>query len=471
MSKIGGFIFIFDEYKRRSEILEHLRRSKTFTDAVSVKDWGTIREAICLLSFDGDTFSHLAVAKGGRKFVTFKRVVEFSHIIELRQLSIADVEERLPKSLQHHFVRMSQGMGQPVPLPTWRNVMKTVKGLRPELAEVIARLEALVERGPESFTGNAYEILAQEKDAVATALSLFGNTRRTELVEWSPPTDDALPQSFLAGLMAEKPTEDDIIGHDAGVFGPLWTAVKKDVCGIAVFERGNDTLWVFNANRKKLEHSLGVDLLYFHQTFSSYALVQYKRMEKENEDGEPVFRITENTSYTDEIKRMRTCRDNHPDQGPGGSIDAYRLSPEAFFFRLCWSAEFEPFSRKLLPGYYVPLGLWDIYEASDSILGPKNGKRLTLSNMKRYLWNTDFVRLVENGWLGSRGDMTHAVDVLVGRVEVGVDVVVAVGQAGNPFQHRRLSRYDFDWEDDEDFDEPTDDKAVALDDEKTELLW
>jgi len=440
MPKLGGYLFVFDEYNRSERLRQLIERYHKFSDAVSAEDWGSLREALCLLSFDGETLGYIAVVRGGGQGYSFKTGIEFSHVTEMEPVPVSQVEGLLGVHFRHHFVRMSQGLGRPVPEKTWNDIIRVVRELRPQVAGAMDTLVALLERRPETFSGHAYEVMSQEKDAVATALSLFGNSRRQEVLNWSS-APGTIPESFLAGLMADAPTEDDIIHHDAGVFGPLWNALKRDVRGAAIFERGEQSLWVFNANRKGLEHVLGVDLLYFHQAFSSYVLIQYKRMEKETESGEPLFRLTDNTSYSDELARMRAFRDQCPDNGDGGSIDAYRLNSEALFFKLCWHAEFEPFSRRLLPGYYVPLGLWDLYDGSDIIKGPQDGKRITLSTLKRYLSNTSFIQLVEDGWIGSRGDVTAAIDLLVGRVERDVDVVVAVSSPQNPLLYRQSLDY------------------------------
>jgi hypothetical protein len=69
--------------------------------------------------------------------------------------------------------------------------------------------------------------------------------------------------------------EDSVIEHDARHIQG-YELVHSDLTGRALFERGEDQLEVFTANRRPLEHCFGVDLIYLNanQQKHSHAAVQ-----------------------------------------------------------------------------------------------------------------------------------------------------------------------------------------------------
>ena len=70
----------------------------------------------------------------------------------------------------------------------------------------------------------------------------------------------------------------------------------------------------------------------------------------------------------------------------------YRLNPEMFLFKLCPSEIFEPTSKEMIQGIYIPLEYWNLLMASPETDGKQGGKIITYSNgksnVKRYFNNT-----------------------------------------------------------------------------------
>jgi len=56
----------------------------------------------------------------------------------------------------------------------------------------------------------------------------------------------------------------------------------------------------------------------------------------------------------------------------------------------------------MIPGMYIPLPYWKVLLSSDSTLGKKGGRKISYSNVSRYINNTLFTELVQNGWVGSQ---------------------------------------------------------------------
>jgi hypothetical protein len=215
---------------------------------------------------------------------------------------------------------------------------------------------------------------------------------------------------FLTDLRSVSITEDQAIGHDAGVFGSAWRMLDRYQVGTAVFEQEGTRLTVMNVNRTKVERTLGVDLLYYHHRYRSYVLVQYKSMRKE---GKVLGYRPGGKSYELEMGRMRKFMREHPPTPSAAERHSYRLHPGLFYLKLCSSIVLEPHSTKMIGGMYLPLDYWDVLLESKAVMGPRGGRIVTFDNAGRYLTNSHFVDLLQAGWIGSRLEHTEAVTQLV----------------------------------------------------------
>lgn len=87
----------------------------------------------------------------------------------------------------------------------------------------------------------------------------------------------------------------------------------------------------------------------------------------------------------------------------------FRLCWHPFFFKLCAVTEFEPGKQDLIPGMYFPLDFWEALMESDTLTGPRGGKSVSYDNAGRWINNTLFISLLQDGWIGSS---TRCSDVL-----------------------------------------------------------
>jgi hypothetical protein len=283
---------------------------------------------------------------------------------------------------------------------TWQGLMEVVKRLRPGSKKELERLETLRQMRPEFFRRPGIETLAEERDAVNLALRMSDFDKK-EILKWTPPEEDDLPP-FVQGLQSATLIEDQMIAHDAEVFGD-WGRLKRYQVGYAVFNKGQERLTVMNVNRHNVERTLGVDLFYYHYRYDAYVMVQYKRMMKEKEAGGAVYRLNDK-SYRHELERMqefeRILKRAEP-RLPYGLRD-YRLHAGTSYFKLCPGEIFDLASTDMMKGMYLPLDYWEMLIRSPEILGPQGGERITYDNVDRYFNNTLFVELVQAGWIGSR---------------------------------------------------------------------
>jgi hypothetical protein len=297
--------------------------------------------------------------------------------------------------------------------------METIRQLRPEQADEIARLEAALER-PLPNRGSAAEIVAMEKDAVGVALDIAGLDRAPIGEPGEVENEEETP--FLSRLQRASLVEDQIINHDAGVFAD-WDLVRRSVVGAIDFEQDGKRLTVINVNRLAPEHSLGVDLIYYHHTYDAFVLVQYKRMRREEVEEQERLVYRPDAHHRVQVEQMRQL---------GTAADPtmpreFRLSPDACYFKLCNPETLDPYSTTLLPGMYLPLELSELLIASGEIDGRSGGAAFSYETVRRRLSNTLFTDLVQAGWVGSRGDVSARLRPIIEfMVENGRSVVLAV---------------------------------------------
>lgn len=443
MSKQEGYIIHFDE-EQRKHLIHSDRPYATFSDALSVPDWEIKRLQVVLLSFSGSTIDYICLATRGNKVATAKSRVEFSDIVDLHKVPVIEVEKLLGSNTKLHFIRSSKGFGGRIPHKTWENVLFVIKELRPEQANEIDRLTALKAISKYRLTGKTAEIFLQEREALGAALDIFSGSnslRKEVLKSWAPKIDDTRdisekdlvaqlsipkesPSNFLSGIPSRHIQEESAIQHD-DLFN--WENEKTSLheIGISMFEQGNRKLEVIYANKNSLEHTLGVDLIYYNETYCSFVLVQYKLMKDKNEkDG---FYYRPDKQLDAEVSRMDEFINKYGHIEEIDRHDQYRLNPDGFLFKLIPNKGLQPASEKLISGMYVTREYMKFLLSPNGPKGKNGGRLISFSNSPRYLTNTEFSNSVNRGWIGSNGAQS---DVLVKLIqtflETGRAVLVAV---------------------------------------------
>jgi hypothetical protein len=104
----------------------------------------------------------------------------------------------------------------------------------------------------------------------------------------------------------------------------------------------------------------------------------------------------------------------------------------------------------MLPGMYIPFDLWQRLLSSDQRLGPRGGVAIGYNNTSRKFNNSEFVRLVRGGWIGTWGVDSQSVTNIIER-ELAADksVIAAIHKdRGVSEEYLRDSRGRFAPEDD-----------------------
>jgi hypothetical protein len=395
------------------ELFEYAFNRGWFTTVLGVGDAPTSR-LLALVSFEPGEIKAVALLERQRRAATRKYLLKVSNFIWIDPLRLDDLKAALPSSVRRFFGLGLLGEG------TGLRAMEAVKRLRPEQADEIGRLERALDRPP-LRRGAAAEIVAMEKDAVGVALDIAGFDRSPigEIGE----VDDEEETPFLGRLQRASLVEDQIINHDAGVFAD-WDLVRQSVVGATDFELEGKRLTVINVNRLAPEHSLGVDLIYYHHTYEAFVLVQYKRMRREEIDEQERLVYRPDAHHREQVAQMRQLDTLAAD--PVAPRE-YRLNPEACYFKICNPETLDPYATALLPGMYLPLELSELLIDSGEIAGPAGGPAFSYETVERRLSNTLFTDLVQAGWVGTRGDVSAQLRPIVEfMVENGRSVVLAV---------------------------------------------
>ena len=434
-----GLLIYFDEGRRRDLVQEKVEGYEPFSDALSVHDWEMGKLSIALLCFSETSIDYIALAKKGKRVVTSKSRVEFSSLVALGSISILAIESRLAERLQRYFIKASQGAGGVIPAATWLAIVAAIKAERPNLVGEIDRLLSLRRYSGFRLHGEAAEVLIQEREALGISLDIFSGSnqlRERVLGEWAPYEDsveqineaestarlvrlEAGRSAFLTGIPQRYLQEESAIQHD--LFN--WQGMTPmHEAGVSTFDQGGRRLRVHYANRNDLEHTLGVDLIYYNEAFELFVLVQYKLMREENDRA--LYRP--DAQLAEELARMDLFYNSNRTTTAIRSHNDYRLSDDGFMVKLVPNKGLRPASGELIKGMYVPREYLHFLLGPNGPKGPQGGAQITFEGAPRYLTNSQFAASVHAGWIGTRGVQSQTVRGMIQAFyETGRALVVA----------------------------------------------
>jgi hypothetical protein len=328
----------------------------------------------------------LGRAQGGPIITNRERRVEVVDIEDFGELLLDDLRQRLPNRYKN---RLDSGV---LPPATGMAVVQSLIEMYPHLAETVDRLSR-----PKRFrlpSGARGRILNEQRDGLGLLLDI-GGIGREPLRDWAPPPATA---SFLEGTTRRFVSEETLINHDLGRFPGLAQALGAEV-DWQVFEGHRRQMFVMNANMEPVESTLGVDVVYFNETFKSFVLVQYKRLVKKPDSDESGLWYRPDSNLSTELEKMGMV-----DSLYGSREGDFRLFGQACWVKLCDpSATQDPL--QLIKGMYLAREYF--IELLDVCKGPHGGVRLGYDNVPRHITNTLFVQLVKDGWIGTSGTGTE----------------------------------------------------------------
>jgi hypothetical protein len=400
LPRIGTISCIYDEFERGYDVDNAISYSTKFSDTVNAESRFPT-SGIAFVSTNSEQINYIAKFKKSGRVATKIDRLSFTDVAPLTTpIEIKSLIEEIPRRFKKHIEKqISEGVNR-ISAGVYSAIRKFINENYPDVALEIDRILFDLAQTHTSYSGNSVETIAYEKDAISLSLRVSGFTNN-DIPRWEQ-KDDSAP--FISGFEDVVIREDPMVIHDSQVFGD-WSKIKQFIVGAAEFTNGKDKLTIMNVNRHKIEETLGVDLIIYHHKFRSYILIQYKRLTK---DGNTLSYRPTDRSYRSELERMVEFQANSHKTEVKSAND-YRLNNDFFYFKLCPAQITNPLSTEMIKGMYLPLTYWEVLMKSKDTEGERGGRVINYENTHRYINNTLFIELVQNGWVGSQIENTELI--------------------------------------------------------------
>jgi hypothetical protein len=425
MVKASGFA-VFLSKDRMDTFLECVAEEQVFAEPVADFQHSRTAPLVCFVVSAGK-LTHVGLGRRGVRAGMGLSRLNIDRAEALAEpLSVRKLLSRLPKR-NAVSVRKRFQSGGLLTEKGFTAVVETICQIAPQASTLLERFSQTRTERIGRLSDRAKDNLAQQKEALLTALSIAGLSREP-VQEWAPPNET--PASFLDGLPSVRLREDPMVVNDLQNL-PGFEVIKTYPYGAAVFESEatSERLTVILANRLPLEEQTGTDLIYFNETYQSFVMVQYKAMERadrRNGPAEAVYRLPD-AQLKEEIDRMDSVLSALKACAPNTDIGGFRLTENPFFLKLCSRLVFNPDDVGLVPGMYLPLDYWKLLENDPGIQGPKGGLRITYDNAKRHFDNTAFTTVVSKAWVGTTPSQSQVLqEVIRTTLATGKAVAIAI---------------------------------------------
>jgi len=412
-TSVHCFVYVGDDV--RSE--RHARVGERFTDALAFDAVRYLRQVV-LVSWSGDGVDAVGLLRRGIRVADLKRQVTLEHLHHCGRVSFASLTELVPAERRESLAgAFASSAGSQLGAEDSAALRTAVLRLGGEIAEAWRDVEALIRHQPPVLWREDREpVVAYERDAVGLSLDLAGFDRRALLSRWRGSGEEP----FIHGIAGFRTNENAILTSDMRVFGD-WQEISHGLTGWVAFEKGGRRLTIANVNQTDIERSLGCDLLYHVHEHNAYVLVQYKRLRRDSQ-GRWEYRPSRDAGFEAQLARMAAIAQGANSATP----DAYRLGEGFCFVKFCEPVTQDPMSGDLSAGMYLPIEYIECLRTSGSVLGPRGGDVIRHDNVRRWLTNTLFTRLVERTWVGTRDLATKDIaKVIREALDAGESVVVA----------------------------------------------
>ncbi len=455
LAKQHGLWLTYETMEQVHAIHYSIEKNGTFTDAVIDREVRPRTAELALISYKGTgrycdeeqskLWHHfIGVLQAGRRITTGKSQIRVSNLRLLGSESPAVLLERLNIRYRRHIRLSDQSTATRIPPGSWKALLKSLETLQPKIPTLIEELNHCIKGiGAPSIKRQGDEIEVFERDAIALALETWGgaNLRKKVLREAASRTRRG-PAPFLANLQGATLREDTMINHDHNVF-PGFETVQRYCQASVELESEGQTLTIVNVNRLTVEQTLGVDLIYYHHTFDSFVLVQYKRLVPEGSSKRPIYRPNSDSSLGKEMERMKQWSEYLETLSESASsLNDVRLSSRPFYLKLCNAVVKSGLDPSLIKGMYLPLDLWDLLLDDDSARGPRGGVAISWDTCKRKLNNTTFTTLLKGGWIGSsKGASAHLSMILEKLLGANRMVIIAAAKPAIDAEDYRRDDY------------------------------
>lgn len=375
---------------------------------------------------DNNPITHLCLIEKQGRVATAQARLKVSAVLALPNIDVEDIKRAIDKTYRRWVDRSFSDSWASIPEGTGGAIVDALSKLLPELADEIRSFIDSHSAAREFVRGHRDETAAAEKDALVLCMEIAGIDRDRFVRAASIEPEDR-KSSFLGALTECRVYEDDLIMHDVNSV-PGFNKLQAHITGAVEFEdEQRKRLTVINANRKPLERAMGVDIIYYHETYHAFTFVQYKMMDGKRADGQTYF--DPNTGSTQkELASMSALWAGFQKTNSASRLADYRMALCPFFFKLCKRLQLVSVESSISPGAYLSLDHLEILIADKCTTGRGGGRQIGYFNLdSRYLRTGDFIDLVRRGMVGTKQIDTGFVDQLVERlIRQGHSVLFAI---------------------------------------------
>ena len=369
-----------------------------------------------------------------QKVATGKDRVSISSAVYPEPIPLAAVMEALPK---RYRAPLERALSEVAPLQATRltpalgeHTLAAARELSAALAAMLDEREA--QRAP--VPGRRGARMREERDAITLAVEMSGlDLAPTELIRRTPDTRPAL--GFAAFLdEATEDNEDDLISADVRRFDPNGQLTEYTASKARFTDGRGFALTIINVNRRPIEKTLGVDLVYWDETHDVFTLIQYKRLTKREPAAAATAALPWAYAKRADIKKALALMDVglHVAQAAD-----WRMTTSPFWFKFVRTDAFQPNELAVLKGMYVPADFLRLALDDGSLqTGPQAGFQITYANTA-YISRGPFIDLVRRGLVGTAGSQTSRVRDIIFDLAEKREVIVALKTAAEPERYER----------------------------------
>jgi hypothetical protein len=250
------------------------------------------------------------------------------------------------------------------------------------------------------LTGAAWQL----KDATDLAKSIFGFSA-AEIAR----SDDPDFEDDFSDVGAHL-QEDNVIARDASEV-PGYELIVKSVTGRSVFQKNQERLVIYTANRGPLEKMLGVDLIYINEAHGNIVMVQYKMLDEHRDakTGAKDWIFRPDAQLEKERARMKL-------PPATGKPSDYRLNRHPFYFKFVKRKNGVESDKSVI----LSLDHFDRVLAAPELKGPRGGVRFSYDALGgQYLRELDLIGLIRSGYIGTHRAETDVLRQFIDQVNKG----------------------------------------------------
>src|SRR5580704_8111884 len=411
---VPGALHLLSVPKASKALDDAFARDEPFRDVALVeawKEWQPGKRRLCVISKDHRHIEYLGVGWRVRPSTHIHVAIRLDHLTSVGPVDIDALLANLSGVFRDRVRTVLTAGGGTLPPGTTRATLDAIRRLDPQSSLAITEVLEYVRRAQPTYSRSVADRLAEVRDGVNLSRRLAG----LGMIDIPLPTR---PTSIVEGLTLRLP-ERTAVANDMRVFGdwPMITQAPA-IQFMAPRERyGGGTVTVIEVGDSTVETATGVDLVYHNEVSNSWVLVQYKRI-----DGNPqrYYLSDPRLERQREAIRLTPVGDRR-----AGELQDVRIGNCASFLKVCKGLL--PLVKEPVPslidGLYLPIDLVEALIES----GTTSVSYVPVPT--RHMTNTEFIALVQGGWIGTRGEASREILDLVSKLlGDGARILLASGR-------------------------------------------